>query len=66
VTRPWTPETDGLFGRHAFAAMKPGAGFVTTAPTRTFDCEALSGQLHSGHLSGAVLDRFDPGPVPPE
>ena len=66
VTLPYTPETVGLFDRDAFAMMKQGAGFVTTAPTQTFDYKTLAEYLASGRLSGAVLDGFDPEPVPPE
>ncbi|MDP7651838.1 MAG: NAD(P)-dependent oxidoreductase [Rhodospirillales bacterium] len=66
VTVPFTPETEGYFDRRAFAMMKKDAGFITTAPTRVFDYEALAEGLGSGHLSGAVLDGFDPEPVPPE
>ncbi|MDP6884274.1 MAG: NAD(P)-dependent oxidoreductase, partial [Rhodospirillales bacterium] len=40
VTLPYTPELDGYFDRRAFAMMKDGAGFITTAPTRVFDYEA--------------------------
>lgn len=66
VTLPYTPETVGLVNRDAFALMKEGAGFVTTAPTQTYDYETLAEHLRSGRLSGAVLDGFDPEPVPPE
>lgn len=61
---PYTDETHGLLDAAAIGAMKPGAGFVTTAPTRTFDYEALAAALAAGRLSGAVLDGFDPEPVP--
>ncbi len=66
LATPYLDELVGWFDAAAFAAMKPGSGFITTAPTRTLDADALIANLKSGHLSGAVLDGFDPEPVPPE
>ena len=45
--------------------MKRGAGVVNVGRAATVDYEALAGNLRSGHLSGAVLDVFDPEPLPP-
>ncbi len=66
VTLPLTAETDGYIDRDAFAMMQEGAGFITTAPTRVYDYEALAEGLTRGRLSGAFLDGFDPEPAPPE
>lgn len=62
VTCPLTAETEGLLGRDEFAAMKPGAFFVTTARGRVHDEAALYDALVSGHLGGAGLDVFHDEP----
>ncbi len=61
---PLTPETEGLFGREAFAAMKPGALFITTARGGIHDEAALHAALASGHLAGAGLDVWAVEPPP--
>jgi D-3-phosphoglycerate dehydrogenase len=61
---PLTPETEGLFGREAFAAMKPGALFITTARGGIHDEVALYDALVSGHLAGAGLDVWAVEPPP--
>ena len=63
---PSTDETRGSIDRSVFAMMKPGAGLVATAPTPVFEFDALAQALTSGHVSGAVLDNFEPEPVPPD
>ncbi len=53
---PLNDATTGLFGAAAFAAMKPGALFITTARGGIHDEAALFQALASGHLGGAGLD----------
>ena len=64
----WTPETEGLVGREAFAAMRDGAVLVNIARGEIVDEEALVAALAKGKLRGAVLDvyvgEFDRGPDP--
>lgn len=53
---PLTAETRGLFGRAAFARMRPGAVFVNAARGELVDEPALYEAVASGHLAGAGLD----------
>lgn len=61
---PLTPETEQLFDRAAFAAMKRGSYLVNIARGRVVDTQALLEALKSGHLAGACLDVTDPEPLP--
>ena len=59
---PLDAGTAGLIGARAFAAMKPGALFVTTARGGIHDEAALLQALVSGHLGGAGLDVWQVEP----
>jgi phosphoglycerate dehydrogenase-like enzyme len=65
VATPLTPATRHLIDASAIAAMKTGAGLINVGRAGVIDYAALSGALRSGKLSGAVLDVFDPEPLPP-
>lgn len=64
VTLPSTAATDGLMSADKFARMKPGAAFISFGRAKVCDYGALAKCLESGALSGAVLDVFDPEPLP--
>ena len=64
VATPLTPATHHLIDAAAIAAMKPGAALVNIGRAGVVDYAALSGALRGGHLSGAILDVFDPEPLP--
>lgn len=65
VHTPLTPETRGLIGRAALAAMKPDAILINTARGPVVDTAALVEALEQGKLSGGVgLDVTDPEPLP--
>lgn len=64
VTTPVTRETEGMIGEREFALMKQGAGFINFGRAKVCDYAALTRALDSGHLSGAILDVFDPEPLP--
>jgi phosphoglycerate dehydrogenase-like enzyme len=54
----WTPETTGLIGREAFAAMKPTATLVNVARGEIIDEDALLAALDQGKLRGVALDVY--------
>jgi phosphoglycerate dehydrogenase-like enzyme len=62
---PLTPDTEGLVGTAAFAAMKPTALYFTAGRGRTTDTAALLAALQTGQIAGAGLDVVDPEPLPP-
>lgn len=64
VTVPLTPETRGLLDRRRLDLMKPTAGLVNMSRARVVDYAALAAKLREGGLAGAVLDVFDPEPLP--
>jgi phosphoglycerate dehydrogenase-like enzyme len=54
----WTPETNGLIGSEAFAAMKPNAIVVNVARGEIIDEAALLAILNQGKLRGVALDVY--------
>ena len=64
VTAPLTPATRGLIGRQQLDLMKPEAGIINMGRAAIIDYEALSAKLAGGELSGAIVDVFDPEPLP--
>jgi len=66
VTVPSTAATDGMIGKREFALMKKTAGFVNFSRAQVVDYRALAAKLRSGELGGAILDVFDPEPLPAE
>lgn len=61
---PLDDSTRGLFDAEAFAAMKPGAFFISTARGHIHDEVALHAALLRGHLGGAGLDVWASEPPP--
>ena len=61
---PRDATTTRLIDAAAFARMKPGALFLTTARGGIHDEAALLAALRSGHLGGAGLDVWDQEPPP--
>ncbi len=59
-----TPETKGILNAKTFASLPRGAGVINCARGGHLVDEDLIEALDSGHLSGAVLDVFDPEPLP--
>ena len=61
---PLTKETRTLIDAGAIGRMKRGAGLVNMARGAIVDTRSLIAALETGHLSGAILDVFDPEPLP--
>lgn len=65
LAAPLTPETRLLMDRRRIGLMKPGSGFINIGRAGLADYDALADALGEGRISGAVLDVFDPEPLPP-
>jgi glyoxylate/hydroxypyruvate reductase len=61
---PLTPATRHLLDRRRLDLLPAGAGVVNIGRGALLDGEALCDALEAGRLSGAVLDVFDPEPLP--
>lgn len=66
LTVPLTRETERMFGREEFAAMKPGSVLINISRGKVVDEEALIEALAVGPMAAAALDVFDEEPLPPE
>jgi len=64
VSLPSTPETVAVLDAKRLALMKCGAGLINVARASLVDYEALATLLRAGAMCGAVLDVFDPEPLP--
>jgi phosphoglycerate dehydrogenase-like enzyme len=64
MSTPNTAETNNLLNRERQSLMKPGVGIVNVGRAATMDYDALQDNLHSGHISAAIIDVFDTEPLP--
>ncbi len=64
LAAPLTPETHHLLDRRRLALMKHGAGIYNIGRFGLIDHDALAERLGCGALGGAILDVFDPEPLP--
>lgn len=65
VLLPLTPETTGIIGGDALAAMKPTAWLVNIARGAVVNETALLEALEQRRIAGAILDVFAAEPLPP-
>jgi len=64
VTLPKTPDTIGLLDREAIQRLPDHCGVVNIGRGAVMDADALAARLRAGTLGGAVLDVFEPEPLP--
>ena len=64
ITAPLTQTTAGLLGRAELDLLKPTAGLVNVGRAAIVDYTALAEKLNNGALGGAILDVFNPEPLP--
>lgn len=66
IACPLTDETTGLVNEAFFQRLKPGATLVNIARGKIVDEPALIDALQQGIVGQAILDVFDPEPLPAE
>ncbi len=64
IACPLTDETAGLVNETFFQQLKPGAALVNIARGKIVDEAALIDALRRGIVEQAILDVFDPEPLP--
>ena len=64
VTAPSTSETQHLIGAKEIEMMRPGSGLVNYSRAQLVDYEALRMRLETKGDIAAILDVFDPEPLP--
>jgi phosphoglycerate dehydrogenase-like enzyme len=66
LTAPLTAETSMLIDRRRFGLFKRGAGLINIGRAGLIDHAALVDALEDGTVSSAVIDVYDPEPLPPD
>jgi phosphoglycerate dehydrogenase-like enzyme len=66
ITAPHTPETEKLFRRPLFRAMRRSAYLINVGRGAVVDLADLTAALEAGDLAGAALDVFETEPLPPD
>jgi phosphoglycerate dehydrogenase-like enzyme len=63
VCAPHTPETEGMFDRRLFQAMRKSAYFINIGRGAIVRLDDLAAALGAGELAGAALDVFETEPL---
>lgn len=66
LAAPLTPDRRGMFDRRRLGLLKPGVGLFNIGRAGLLDHGAVADGLAWGAISGAILDVFDPEPLPAE
>jgi phosphoglycerate dehydrogenase-like enzyme len=66
VAAATTTDTRKMLGPDELDLLNPGAGLINLARADIVDYDAVVERLESGALRGAILDVFDPEPLPAE
>jgi phosphoglycerate dehydrogenase-like enzyme len=61
---PLTAATRKILDRRRIGLLPPGAGVINIGRGPLIEQDALCDALDAGDLAGAILDVFDPEPVP--
>lgn len=64
IAAPLTPQTQGLFDREAFNAMKSSARLINIGRGPIVRTDDLIAALEQGSIAGAALDVFEEEPLP--
>ncbi len=64
MSTPNTKETFNLLDKRRQSLMKPGVGIINVGRAATMDYDALVENLNLGHIKAAIIDVFDPEPLP--
>jgi phosphoglycerate dehydrogenase-like enzyme len=64
LATPLTPASRDMINAQRIALMRRGAGLFNIGRGGLVDHAALTAALEREHLSGAILDVFDPEPLP--
>lgn len=64
VAAPHTPETEKMFRREQFQAMRPDAYLINIGRGAIVDLADLTAALDAGEIAGAALDVFEQEPLP--
>ncbi|MDX1459020.1 MAG: D-2-hydroxyacid dehydrogenase [Marinobacter sp.] len=64
IAAPLTPQTEGLFDRKAFAAMRKTARLINIGRGPIVNTNDLIKALNDGEIAGAALDVFEEEPLP--
>jgi phosphoglycerate dehydrogenase-like enzyme len=64
VATPLTPETRQLIDAARLDRLKPSASVMNIGRAGVVDYPALAERLADGRIAGAILDVFDPEPLP--